>query len=49
MFFGDSRISFFKLVGSIVSNMQRINTKRGTQSPLFSVQSVKITFILFIL
>ena len=27
--------------------MQRIKTKRGPQSPLFSVQSAKRTFILF--
>ena len=38
---------FFKLVGSVVSKMQRINIKRGTRSLLFSVQNVKITFILF--
>ena len=48
MFFGDSTIIFFfKLVGLIVSTVQRINKKRGTWTPLFSDQSVKITFILF--
>ena len=44
MFFGDSRIRFIKLVGLIVNYMQKINTSKGTQSPLFSVQSVKVTF-----
>ena len=38
---------FFKLVGLIVSTVQRINKKRGTRTPLFSDQSVKITFTLF--
>ena len=47
MFFGDSRIRFLKLVGLIVNNMQRINTTNRTQSPMFSNQSVKVTFKLF--
>ena len=29
-----------------MSNLQKINAKGGTRSPLFSAQSVKITFIL---
>ena len=29
MLFGNSRISIFKLVGSIVNNVERINTKKG--------------------
>ena len=44
MFLGDSKIRFFKLVGFIVNNMQRINTNKGTRSLLFSIQSVKVTF-----
>ena len=31
-FFGNSRRTFFILVGSIVNNMERINTRKGTQS-----------------
>ena len=31
-FFGNSRRKFFLLVGSIVNNMERINTRKGTQS-----------------
>ena len=30
-----------------MDNKERINTTKGTQSTYFSVQSVKITFILF--
>ena len=44
MFLGDSKIRFFRLVGFIVNNMQRINTNKGTRSLLFSIQSVKVTF-----
>ena len=32
MFFGNLRIRFFKLVGSIVNIMERTNAKKGTQS-----------------
>ena len=37
---------FLKLVGSIVDHVERIQEK-GTQSTQFSIQSVKITFILY--
>ena len=47
MLFGDSRKRFLKLVGLNVNNMQKINTNKGTQAPLFSIQSVKVTFKLF--
>ena len=47
MFFEDSRIRFLKLVSLIVNNMQKINATNRTQSPMFSNQSVKVTFKLF--
>ena len=40
----ETRESFlFTLVGSIVNNIDRIITKKVTQSKQFSVQSVKVT------
>ena len=40
----ETRESFlFTLFGSIVNNIDRIITKKGTQSKQFSVQSVKVT------
>ena len=47
MFFANSRIRFFKLVGSVVNNMERVQEK-GIQSTQLSVQSFKITFILYL-
>ena len=42
----ETRESFlFTLFGSIVNNIDRIITKKGTQSKQFSVQSVKVHII----
>ena len=40
MFFENSRIRFFKLVGSIMNNMERISTKKRTQSTFSSIFNV---------
>ena len=47
MYFRNLRIRFFKLVGSFVSNMERINARKRNTINIVSVQSVKVTFILF--
>ena len=47
MFFTGSTLRFFNYVGTIVNNMERINTrKRNTINTVQSVQSVNITFVL---
>ena len=47
MFFGDSRINFFKNSWLDCEQYVKNQYKKGTPSQLFSVQSVKITFIFF--
>ena len=47
MFFGDSRINFLKISWLSCEQYAKNQYKKGTRSQLFSLQSVKITFILF--
>ena len=47
MFFRNLRARLFKLVASIVNNMERINLRKKDTTNVVSLQSVKVTFILF--
>ena len=49
MFFANLRVRFFeKLVGSLVSKMERINTRKRNINKVQCSKCVKITYILFI-
>ena len=48
-FFGNSRRAFFKLVGSIMNNMEKINTRKGKMLMLWYLfVDVMITFIFYL-